>query len=385
MLPRSRHVNEIQRLSSRFPVVALLGARQVGKTTLARQVMHLWAGPTTLFDLENPIDLARLADPMTALDPLTGLVVLDEIQRMPDIFSALRVLADRKDGARFLVLGSAAPSLLRQSAESLAGRVAYSILPGFGLDEVGSANLDTLWLRGRFPSSFLAATDRDSAEWRRQFVTTFLERDLPQLGVSLAGTTLRRFWTMLAHWHGQVWNASEFARSFGVSEGTIRRYLDLLTAALVVRQLPAWHENLRKRQVRAPKIYLTDSGLLHTLLGLEDQDSLLSHPRLGASWEGLCLDLVVERLGARPEECHFWATHGGAELDLLVIRGRRRLGFEIKRSVVPTVTRSMHSAIDDLGLDELVVVHAGTGDYPLTDTIRAVSLANIWSALPALD
>lgn len=385
MLPRTRHVAEIRRLLGRFPVVAILGARQVGKTTLARQVMGEWPEASTIFDLENPVDLARLADPMTALGPLTGLLVLDEIQRLPDVFSALRVLADRKDETRFLVLGSAAPSLLRQSAESLAGRVAYSILPGLGLDEVGGSNLDALWLRGRFPTSFLADTDRDSAEWRRQFVTTFLERDLPQLGINLAGTTLRRFWTMLAHWHGQVWNASEFARSFGVSEGTIRRYLDLLTAALVVRQLPAWHENLRKRQVRSPKIYLTDSGLLHTLLGLENQESLLSHPRLGASWEGLGLDLVIERLGARPEECHFWATHGGAELDLLVIRGTRRLGFELKRTVVPRVTRSMHSAIDDLRLDELVVVHAGTETYPLTDRIRAVPLAKIWEGLAPLD
>jgi len=385
MLPRTRHVPEIIRLLGLFPVVAILGARQIGKTTLASLVLSQWQDKVTHFDLEDPRDLARLADPMTALAPLTGLVVLDEVQRTPDIFTVLRVLADRPSGPRFLVLGSAAPALLRQTAESLAGRIAYYPLPGLGLDEVGAENLERLWLRGRFPASYLADTDNDSAEWRRHFVTTFLERDLPQLGVTFSGATLRRFWNMLAHWHGQVWNASEFARSFGVSEASIRRYLDALTHALVVRQLPAWRENLRKRQVRAPKIYLTDSGIAHTLLALESHETLLSHPRLGASWEGFGIDLVIERVKARLEECYFWATHTGAELDLFVTRGQRRLGFEFKRTVAPKVTPSMRHAIVDLSLDELVVIHAGAESYPLTERIRAIPLARIWADLTPLD
>lgn len=306
MLDRPRHLRQLEDLLSRYPIVAILGARQVGKTTLARQLVVRTGTPTTVFDLENPIDLARLDDPMLALQDLTGLVVLDEIQRRPALFPVLRVLADRPQvPARFLVLGSASPALLQQSAESLAGRIHYHELGGFALDEVGPDATARLWLRGGFPAAFLAHSDTASADWRRDFVRTFLERDLPQLGVRVPALTLRRFWTMLAHYHAQVWNGAELARAFGVTAPTVRHYLDTLTAALVLRQLPPWFENLGKRQVRAPTVYLADSGLLHTLLNVQTRADLEGHPKVGASWEGFALGEVITRLGAQPEECFF--------------------------------------------------------------------------------
>ena len=381
--PRDSEQAQLGRLLKQFPVVAILGARQVGKTTLARQVA---AGRAAAwFDLENPADLARLADPPLALGGLRGLVVLDEIQLLPELFPLLRVLADRRGRpASFLVLGSASPDLLRQSSESLAGRIAYHELGGFALDEAGPGKATRLWLRGGFPRSFLARSDADSLEWRRQFLRSFLERDLPQLGVTIPAPTLRRFWTMLAHWHGQVWNASGFARSFGVSDSTVWRYLDLLTAALVMRQLPPWHENIAKRQVKSPKVFLADSGLLHALLGLGTLDELEAHPKLGASWEGFVLGAVIRRLGARREECWFWATHTGAALDLLVTRGRRRLGFEIRRTTAPRMTRSLQAARETLALDELTVVHAGEHTFPLADGARALAFARLWEDLAPL-
>lgn len=384
-IPRPGHRAELLRRLRRGPVVALLGARQVGKTTLAAEVARAWGGRTTVFDLEDPAHLARLADPRLALEPLRGLVVLDEIQQLPDVFPLLRVLADRRPlPARFLVLGSASPALLRQSAESLAGRISHYELPGLGLEEVRVEQLDRLWLRGGFPRSFLARSEAASAQWRRDFVRTFVERDLPQLGVSVAAATLRRFWAMLAHYHGQTWNSSEFARSFGVADTTVRRYLDTLTSALVVTQLQPWSENLGKRQVKAPKVYLADSGLLHTLLGCERREDLLSHPKLGASWEGLGIQSVVHRLGARPDECFFWGTYGGAELDLLVVRGSQRLGFEFKRTSAPQVTRSMHVALADLRLRRLDVVHAGAETFPLAPGLRALSLGRLLEDLAPL-
>ncbi len=369
----------------RFPVVAIIGARQVGKTTLARMISEEFEAPTARFDLENPLDLAQLEDPMLALGDRRGLVVIDEVQHRPDLFPVLRVLADRPgQPARFLVLGSASPDLLRQSSETLAGRIAYHHLGGLTLDEVGAGGLEALWLRGGFPPSYLAASDETSAEWRREFVQTFLERDLPQLGSRVPAITVRRFWTMLAHSHGELWNASELARAFGVSDTTVRRYLDLLTQTFVVRQLSPWHANLAKRQVKSPKVYIADSGLLHTLLNLGDRESLLAHPKVGASWEGFALDALIERLGARPEECFFWATHTGAEIDLVVFRGRHRLGFEIKRSSAPRTTRSMHTAIEALTLDRLDVVHAADKTFPLAERIRAVALSRIWIDLEPL-
>lgn len=385
MIERPRHQRHIEHLLTHHPVVALLGARQVGKTTLARQLMARQKGPSVRFDLEDPDDLARLEEPKLALGRQQGLVVIDEVQRRPELFPVLRVLVDLPQSqARFLILGSASPELLRQSSESLAGRIVYHELAGLALDEVGMGSQDELWLRGGFPRSFLAPSIEVSAEWRRAFIQTFLERDLPELGIQIPGTTLHRFWRMLAHYHAQTWNGAELARAFGVSATTVRRYLDLLSGALVVRQLPPWFENLSKRQVRSPKVYIADTGLLHTLLGIETQEDLESHPKLGASWEGFVLREVITRLGARPEECYFWATHAGAELDLLVTRGRRRLGFEIKRTTAPSVTRSVRSAQESLGLDRLDLVHAGDHTFPLAEGIRALTFRRLFEDLEPL-
>jgi len=383
-LARPRRLRALRSQLRRYPVVGLLGARQVGKSTLAHDLGSA-RGRMTRFDLEDPRDLARLGDPMLALAELRGLVVLDEIHRRPELFPALRVLADRRPlPARFLVLGSASPELLRQTSESLAGRIAFKELTGFSLDEVGAERLERLWLRGGFPRAYLARTDRESADWRRQFVRSFLERDVPHLGVGVSPSILGRFWAMLAHYHGQIWNASEFARAFGTSEASVRRYLDVLVETFVVRRLQPWAENLGKRQVKAPKVYLADSGVLHTLLGLDQRPDLERHPKIGASWEGFGIAQVVERLGARPDECAFWATHAGAELDLLVVRGRRRLGFEFKRTTAPEITRSMRIALQDLGLASLDVVHAGKHTFPLDRRVRALSLQRILSDLRPL-
>ncbi len=376
-IDRPDHERRLRWLLRTAPVVAILGARQSGKTTLARSLMRQ-EPRSVLLDLEDPRVQALLADPMLALKELRGLVVLDEVQRRPELFPVLRVLADRpRRPARFLVLGSATPDLLRQSSESLAGRIAFHELSGFSLPEVGVKNLRRLWLRGGFPRSYLAAGEAQSLRWRRDFIHTFLERDLPQLGVSIPARTLSRFWSMLAHYHGQIWNASEFSRSFGVSDMTVRRYLDLLSATFVVKQLAPWSENLGKRQVKSPKVYLTDAGLLHSLLGIRDVEELERHPKVGASWEGFAIQAVLDRLGALPEECFFWATHSGAELDLLVVRGRSRLGFEIKRTVAPQLTRSMHVALSDLKLKRLDVIHAGDLTFPLGPRARAVALSRV--------
>jgi predicted AAA+ superfamily ATPase len=296
------------------------------------------------------------------------------VQHAPEIFRVLRVLADRpRRPARFVVLGSASPELLRQSSESLAGRIAHHALGGFTLGELPAGNLDRLWRRGGLPRSYLARTERESVHWRDEFVATFTTRDLPQLGIRIAPATLERFWAMLAHYHAQTWNSSELARAFGVADTTVRHYLDILTGTFVVRQLPAWHANLAKRQVKAPKIYLQDTGLLHSLLRIEDMDGLLRHPKVGASWEGFALAQTEAQLGVRRGESHYWATHGGAELDLLVVRGDRRLGFEFKRASAPTVTPSMRIAMESLDLERLDVIHAGEGTWDLAPGIRAVA------------
>lgn len=378
MIARELHRTQIQALLKRFPVVAILGARQVGKTTLAADVVAHGSAKVTHFDLEDPADLARLGDPMLALRALRGLIVIDEIQRRPDLFSVLRVLADRRPiRARFLLLGSAAPALLRQGSESLAGRIAFYELPGLALDEVGAARIDRLWVRGGFPRSFLSRSDGASMEWRTEFIRTFLERDLPALGINVAADTMRRFWSMLAHHHAQLWNASELGRSFGVADTTVRGYLDRLTDALVIRQLRAFHENLGKRQVKAPKIYLRDSGLLHALLGVVSQRELEGHPKLGASFEGFVIDQLLQRLRVRAEQAYFWRTHTGAELDLLVVHRGKRYGFEVKRTSSPAVTSSMRIAVADLKLSSLTVVHAGDESFPLADKIQALSWKHI--------
>jgi predicted AAA+ superfamily ATPase len=366
-------------------VVGVLGARQIGKTTLALQLAETLGGPVHRFDLEDPGDLARLQDPKLALAPLHGTVILDEIQRRAELFPVLRVLADRPGTpARFLILGSASPEMLRQTSESLAGRIAFHELGGFGLEEVGADALDRLWVRGGFPRSFLAPSDADSERWRRDFIRTFLERDLARLGVRIPADTMGRFWEMLAHYHGQTWNASELGRAFGVSDRTVDRYLGILEATYVVRRLRPWFQNVGKRQVKAPRIYLADSGLLHALLGLGTLRDLTGHPKVGASWEGLAIDTVVRALRAWSTEIYFWGLHTGAELDLLVVRGHRRIGFEIKRTTSPRVTPSMRSALDVLELQRLYVVHAGDASFPMAEKIHAVPLSKVPDELEPL-
>lgn len=374
MILRARPLDRIRRALRRQRVVAVLGPRQAGKTTLARQLVPRQS--ERYFDLEDPTSLARLHEPMTALGDLRGLVVIDEVQRRPDLFAMLRVLADRRPlSARFLVLGSAAPELLRQSSETLAGRLESVLLGGFSLKEVGVNRLDAHWRRGGFPPAYLARSEDDSVTWRRQFVQTFVERDVPQLGIAIPASALLRFWTMLAHSHGNVWNAADPARSLAVSEPTVRRYLDLLSGAFMVRQLAPWHENLKKRQVKSPKVYVRDSGLLHQLLGIRSQRDLLSHPKSGASWEGYVIEETLKAV--EPDQAYFWATHQGAELDLLLFQDRRRLGVEIKRADAPTLTPSIRIALQDLELDHLTVVYPGAARYALSDRVSVVPLTEI--------
>jgi len=377
MIDRSLDRAIVQAALKRSRVVAILGPRQCGKTTLARQFLS--ADSLNYFDLEDPASLARLEAPDTALRPLKKLVVIDEIQRRPELFPLLRVLADRRPlPARFLVLGSAAPELLRQSSETLAGRLETVTLEGIRLQDLGAASLDRHWLRGGFPRSIESRTESDSCSWRRQFLQTFLERDLPQLGVRIPAMALRRFWSMLAHYHGQTWNAAELGRALAVNESTVRRYLDLMTGVFMVRQLPPWYENLGKRQVKSPKVYIRDSGLLHVLLGISGRRDLEHHPKVGASWEGYAVEEILKAL--RPDEAYTWATHQGAELDLLLFKNGRRIGVECKRSDAPTLTPSMRIACDDLKLDELLVAYPGTRRYRLTDRIEVVPLADLVQA-----
>lgn len=369
MIQRPSTITAIRTALGRSRIVALLGPRQCGKTTLARQFVP----PDSLnyFDLEDPLSLARLDEPMTALRSLKGLVVIDEVQRRPELFPALRVLADRDPlPARFLILGSASPALLKQSSESLAGRLETVIIGGLTLREVGKETIERHWLRGGFPLSFLADSDSDSLAWRKNFTQTFLERDIPQFGIGTPAPTLLRFWTMLAHYHGQIWNAAEPARSLGVNESTTRRYLDLLEGVFMVRQLQPWHENLKKRQVKSPKIYFRDSGLLHQLLGIRTPEDLLRHPKCGASWEGYIIEEAIKL--AQPDEAYFWATHGGAELDLLLVKDGHRLGIEVKRMDAPRLTPSMRIALEDLGLDRLTVIYPGERHYRLAEKINVM-------------
>jgi hypothetical protein len=374
VIARPEPLSRIRRALRRQRVVVLTGPRQCGKTTLARQILPPDA--PGYFDLEDPASLLRLAEPMTALAHLRGVVVIDEIQKRPDLFPVLRVLADRRPlPARFLILGSASPDLLRQSSETLAGRVETVSLAGFSLAEVGTSRLDRHWRRGGFPRAFLARSETDSTSWRKQFVKTFLERDLPQMGIGVPALALLRFWTMVAHYHGGIWNSAEPARSLGVSEPTVRRYLDVLSGALVVRQLAPWHENLAKRQVKSPKVYVRDSGLLHHLLGIRTETELLSHPKCGASWEGYVIEEILNAI--EPDEAYFWATHQGAELDLLLLKRGRRLGVEVKRSDAPGFTPSMRIAMEDLRLDRLTVVYPGSRPYALADKVSVVPVTAI--------
>ena len=377
MIARRVDLGNVLNALRRSRIVALLGARQCGKTTLARQLVP--SASLNYFDLEDARSLARLSEPDSALRPLKGLVVLDEIQRRPDLFPVLRVLADRRPlPARFLILGSAAPGLLRQSSETLAGRLETVTLEGFRLADLGAAAQPRHWLRGGFPLAYTARSDADSVAWRQQFIQTFVERDVLQLRPAIPAVSLRRFWTMLAHYHAQTWHGAELARALAVSEPTVRRYLDLLTGAYMLRQLPPWHENLGKRQVRSPKVYVRDSGLLHTLLGVGSRRDLEFHPKVGASWEGYAVEEVLKAL--RPDEAYFWATHQGAELDLLLFKRGRRIGVECKRMDAPRLTPSMRIALADLRLDRLLVAYPGPTRYKLTRNVEVVPLSQLVDA-----
>jgi predicted AAA+ superfamily ATPase len=374
MIDRKTDIRLVRTALRRSRVVALLGPRQCGKTTLARQFVA--ADSLNYFDLEDPPSLARLTEPDTALRPLRGLVVIDEIQHRPDLFPLLRVLADRKPlPARFLILGSASPDLLRQSSETLAGRLETVPLEGFRLADLGIKAMDRHWLRGGLPLAYTARSEGDSISWRRQFLQTFVERDIPQLGLGVAANALRRFWNMVAHYHAQIWNGAELARALAVSESTVRRYLDLLTGVFMLRTLPPWFENLGKRQVKAPKVYVRDSGLLHALLGIARRRDLELHPKVGASWEGYAIEEVLKAL--RPDEAYFWATHQGAEIDLVLLKHGRRLGIECKRMDAPTLTASMRIALEDLKLDRLLVVYPGNRPYALGPRVEVIPLVRL--------
>jgi predicted AAA+ superfamily ATPase len=382
MIRRTSILSALNTALARSRVVVLVGPRQSGKTTLARELIE--EDSVNYFDLEDPASLARLDEPMTALRPLKGLVVIDEIQRRPDLFPILRVLADRRNTpARFLVLGSASGHLIRQTSESLAGRMERIVIGGFSMAELGSGAEQQLWLRGGLPLSFLAESDVNSIAWRKNFIQTLLERDFPQWGVRVAAAALQRFWTMVAHYHGQIWNSAEPARALGVSESTTRRYLDLLTDAFMIRQLQPYHANMKKRQVKSPKIYVRDSGLLHQLLGLYSMKSLYSHPKVGASWEGF---VIEQMLMMEPyDEVFFWATHQGAEIDLILRRGDGLYGVECKRADTPRLTPSIRIALDDLKLKHVFVIYPGIQRFPLASQVEAVPLQALSKGVSLLD
>lgn len=382
LMNRKRLLHEISAQFRSARVVALLGPRQAGKTTLARQFAASGAWPfdsgLNYFDLEDPAHLDRLATPRLALEPLRGLVVIDEIQYRPDLFPILRVLADRDPNpARFLILGSASRDLIRQGSESLAGRIAFVEVTPFSIAETDVAARDTLWLRGGYPLSFLAESDDASWRWREAYIKTFLERDIPALGLQIPAAALRRFWMMLAHYHAQQMNASEIGKSLGVADTTVRRYLDILEGTFMVRRLNPWFENIKKRQIKTPKIYFRDSGLFHRLIGIAGMDQLVTHPKLGQSWEGFAMEQVIRISGAAEEETYFWGVHNQAELDLLLFKKGRRLGFEIKYTDTPRITTSQRNAIEQLGLDVLTIVCPGDHKHNLSETVRVLGFNRI--------
>jgi len=381
LIRRIQALRSVETALDENPVCALLGPRQCGKTTLARQLAE--KRKAHYFDLETAAGRARLEHPELALGELKGLVVIDEIQRMPDLLTVLRPLADRpRAPARFLILGSASPQLVRGASESLAGRVGFVELGGFNLREVGAAKWRTLWLRGGFPRSLLAPGDEASERWRQDFIRTFLERDIPQLGIRISAEALRRFWMMVAHYHGQIWNGAELARAFGVSEHTVRGYLDVLTGTYLLRQLPPWFENVAKRQYKAPKVYVRDSGLLHSLLAINTRGELLAHPKLGASWEGFALEQVLSATGA--SQAFYWGTHAGAELDLMLFRRGKRYGIEFKHTDAPTMTRSLHIALADLKLDRAWIAYPGKERYRVHQQVVATPLERLIEELRTL-
>lgn len=388
MLDRPNYLHRLATATRRSPITALLGPRQSGKTTLAR--MFAQDKLASYFDLESLPDQRRLQNPELVLGRLDGLIILDEIQQMPELFNALRVLADRPEESaalsqprRFVILGSASPHLIRRASESLAGRVEFIELSGFDLEETGSSARETLWLRGGFPRAYLAESEDDSLAWREGFIRTFLERDLPQLGINIPASAMRRFWSMLAHYHGQIWNASELSRSMGLSDKTVRSYVDILSGAFMVRQLQPWFENIGKRQVRSPKIFLRDSGLLHSLLNIPDLHTLLGHPKAGASWEGFAIEQVISSL--HPDEVYYWASYSGAELDLMFFYNGKRYGIEFKLNEAPEVTRSMYIVLEDLGLEHLWIVYPGAHSYPVRDRITVCALKDVGELVRSLN
>ena len=376
-MQRQAFLRQIDFFFQSHPMVGILGARQCGKTTLAREYIGtLTDKQVHYFDLEDPEHLNRLSDPRLALDPLEGLIVIDEVQRLPELFPLLRVLIDRRPRKQqYLILGSASRDLLRQTSESLAGRIIYLELPPFTVFEAEEPQ--RLWMRGGFQPSYLARGDANSLSWRKAYINNFLERDLPALGIDFAAHTMRRFWMMLAHWNGNVFNASEFARSLDVSSPTIKRYLDILAGTFMIRLLQPWHVNIRKRQVKSPKIYFRDMGIMHALLNLPDQASLEGHPKLGASWEGFALEQVVQIYRADTAECYFWGTYANAELDLLIVQGDKKTAFEFKYTSTPGITRSMYTALADLKLDEVIIVYPGTETYSLGEDVRVTNLQQL--------
>ncbi len=374
MINRPFYINRLIRAFQRAPIAALLGPRQCGKTTLARLLMN--DNTATYFDLESVPDQRRLENPELVLGALEGLIILDEIQLNPKLFSVLRVLVDRPDNkAQYLILGSASPDIIRNASETLAGRVEFIELSGFDLLEVGIDKWEDLWLRGGFPRSFLAASVQDSVAWREGFIRTFLERDIPQLGINIPAVAMRRFWTMLAHYHGQTWNASQLSRSMGLSDKTVRSYLDILTGTFMVRQLQPWIANLGKRQVKSPKVYFRDSGLLHGLLEITDNHNLLGHPKVGASWEGFVIDQVLQLV--RPNQAYFWATYSGSEIDLLYTIEGKNYGIEVKFNEAPKITASMHTALAELKLEHLWVIYPGQESYPAHERISVLPINEI--------
>jgi len=378
MVGRPGHLREVRRLLRSFPAVALLGARQVGKTTLARELAAELGSRARVFDLESDRDLRLLSDPEPILAGLRGLVVIDEVQRLPSIFPPLRPLLDRRPlPARFLLLGSASPEVSTRGSESLAGRIAFHELGGLSLDEVGAQVWRRLWLRGGFPRSFTARSDAASMEWREAFLRTYLERDVLDVGLRMPPAELRRFWHMLSHWHGQRWNAAEFARAFGTSEATVRRWLETLEGFFAVRILRPWEASIAKRQVKSPKVFVRDSGMLHAVLGVATAEQLRERPQVGASFEGFVVEQAIHALGARAAECHHWATPQGAELDLLVVRGSRRVGIEVKCTEAPQFTKSMEIAMKDLRLDRLWVVHQGRDRFTMRPNVEALPVRDL--------
>jgi len=372
MVNREKDFQKIKELISAFPITALLGARQIGKTTLARQF-----GADYYFDLENPRDLARLDQPQLTLENLTGMIVIDEIQRIPELFPLLRFLVDTNKQQKYLILGSASKDLIRQSSESLAGRIAFYYLSGFQLHDIGNENLSNLWLRGGFPLSYLAASIEQSNLWREQYITTLLERDFIQLGINIPSNTLRRFWTMMSHYHGQILNYSELARSFGISDMTVRKYIEIFEGTFMVRILQPWYQNIKKRLVKRPKIYIRDSGIFHTLMTINAENQLHSNPKLGASWEGFALECIIEILSKQVSELYFWATHAGGELDLFWQNKGKNWGIDFKFMDAPKKTKSFNIAIDNLNLEHLWVVYPGKDNYKLANNITVFPLNSI--------